>query len=57
VQATVVWGDHDAVDPRSAGEQTANDLHARFVTIPAAGHLTMLSDPAAVARAIELEPA
>jgi pimeloyl-ACP methyl ester carboxylesterase len=56
VKATVVWGTHDEVDPRSAGEQTASDLHARFVTIPGAGHLTMLSNPAAVATAIQRSP-
>ncbi len=56
VKATVVWGEHDEIDPRSAGQQTANDLHARLVTIAGAGHLTMLSDPVAVARAIELQP-
>jgi pimeloyl-ACP methyl ester carboxylesterase len=56
VQATVVWGDHDEVDPISAGRQTASDLHARFVTIKGAGHLTMLNDPAAVASAILRSP-
>jgi pimeloyl-ACP methyl ester carboxylesterase len=56
VKATVVWGTHDEVDPISAGEQTAGDLHARFLTIPGGGHLTMLYDPDAVAHAIELTP-
>lgn len=56
VKATVVWGTHDEVDPRSAGEQTARDLHARFVTIPNAGHLTLLSNPVAVADAIQAAP-
>lgn len=56
VKATVVWGTHDEVDPRSAGEQTARDLRAPFVTIPGAGHLTMLSNPAAVASAILRSP-
>jgi pimeloyl-ACP methyl ester carboxylesterase len=50
---TVVWGSKDAVDPVSAGRQTAADLHARFVLIPGAGHLTPLTNSAAVARAIE----
>lgn len=53
VEATVVWGSKDAVDPVSAGRQTARDLHARFVLIPGAGHLGLLTDPAAVASAIE----
>jgi pimeloyl-ACP methyl ester carboxylesterase len=56
VKATVVWGTHDEVDPRSAGEQTARDLRAPFVTIPGAGHLTLLSNPAAVASAILRSP-
>jgi pimeloyl-ACP methyl ester carboxylesterase len=56
VKATVVWGTHDEVDPRSAGEQTARDLHARFIAIPGSGHLTMLSNPTAVARAIQVVP-
>ena len=52
--ATVVWGSKDSVDSVSAGRQTAADLHARFVLIPGAGHLALLTDPAAVARAIAL---
>jgi pimeloyl-ACP methyl ester carboxylesterase len=50
--ATVVWGSEDSVDSVSAGRQTAGDLHARFVLVPGAGHLALLTDPAAVARAI-----
>jgi pimeloyl-ACP methyl ester carboxylesterase len=52
-KATVVWGTKDAVDSVSAGRQTARDLHARFLLIPGAGHLGLLTDPAAVARDIE----
>jgi pimeloyl-ACP methyl ester carboxylesterase len=52
VRATVVFGAEDNVDPPSAGRQTARDLHARFVLVPHAGHLSMLQAPAAVARAI-----
>jgi pimeloyl-ACP methyl ester carboxylesterase len=51
--ATVVWGDEDDVDPLSPGRETAADLHARLVVIKGAGHLSMLTRPAAVARAIE----
>jgi len=50
--AVVAWGEHDTVDSRDAGEQTARDLHARFVLIPRAGHLSMLVEPRAVARVI-----
>lgn len=50
--ALVVWGADDSVDDPSAGRATARDLHARFVLVPGAGHLSMLSRPAAVARAI-----
>jgi pimeloyl-ACP methyl ester carboxylesterase len=53
VKATVVWGTRDGVDSPAAGRQTASDLRAPFVTIPGAGHLTLLTDPVAVARAIE----
>jgi pimeloyl-ACP methyl ester carboxylesterase len=51
-RSLVVWGSRDTVDSVSAGRATAALLHARFVEIPAAGHLSMLVRPAAVARAI-----
>ena len=56
MKATVVWGDEDSVDALREGRQTAGDLHARFVLIPDAGHLSLLSAPGAVARAIEAAP-
>jgi pimeloyl-ACP methyl ester carboxylesterase len=49
----VVWGAHDTVDSVSAGRGTAALLHARFLTVPRAGHLSMLAAPAGVARAID----
>jgi pimeloyl-ACP methyl ester carboxylesterase len=49
----VIWGSKDSVDSLSAGRQTAHDLHARLVVIPGAGHLTLLTNAAQVARAIE----
>ena len=49
----VVWGAHDTVDAVPAGRQTAALLHARFIAVPRAGHLSMLAAPARVARAIE----
>ncbi len=52
VAARVVWGAEDTVDGVSAGRRTARDLHARFVLLPGAGHLSMLEDPAALAQAI-----
>jgi pimeloyl-ACP methyl ester carboxylesterase len=52
IDATVVFGAEDSVDPPSAGRQTARDLHAPFVLVPRAGHLSMLQNPVAVARAI-----
>jgi pimeloyl-ACP methyl ester carboxylesterase len=52
-RAVVVWGADDSVDGRAAGAQTARDLRARFVVVPDAGHLSMLAQPAGVARAIE----
>lgn len=51
--ALVAWGSHDAVDSVAAGRRTAALMHAPFVEIPGAGHLSMLARPLAVARAIE----
>jgi pimeloyl-ACP methyl ester carboxylesterase len=51
-KATVAFGFFDTVDSPAAGRQTARDLHAPFVSIPGAGHLSMLQAPAAVVRAI-----
>jgi pimeloyl-ACP methyl ester carboxylesterase len=53
VPRTVVWGTQDTVDSVSAGRRTAAELRAPFVTIPDAGHLSMLGNPRAVARALE----
>jgi pimeloyl-ACP methyl ester carboxylesterase len=50
--AFVVWGAADHVDPESAGRQTARDLHAPFVSVHDAGHLSMLADASRVALAI-----
>lgn len=52
IHATVVFGANDGVDSPSAGRRTARDLHAPFVLIPDAGHLSMLANPRAVAAAI-----
>ena len=51
--ALVAWGSHDDVDSVGAGRKTAALLHAPFVEIPGAGHLSMLAQPALVAAAIE----
>ncbi len=53
VPRLVVWGSHDTVDSVSAGRETAALMHAPFVEIPGAGHLSMLARPTLVARAIE----
>jgi pimeloyl-ACP methyl ester carboxylesterase len=53
VPRLVLWGADDSVDSPSAGRATARLLRARFVSIPHAGHLSMLAAPAAVARAID----
>jgi pimeloyl-ACP methyl ester carboxylesterase len=45
VPALVVWGANDKVDSISAGRATAQDLHARFVSVPRAGHLSMFTSP------------
>jgi pimeloyl-ACP methyl ester carboxylesterase len=52
VPALVLWGAHDSVDSESAGRQSARDLHAPFVEMPNAGHLSMLSTAARVAVAL-----
>lgn len=52
VPALVVWGADDTVDPASAGRQTAADLHARFVEVRNAGHISMLEASREVALAI-----
>jgi pimeloyl-ACP methyl ester carboxylesterase len=52
VPALVVWGASDNVDPVAAGRQSARDLHARFVLVPGAGHLSMLAAAPRVAAAI-----
>jgi len=36
---------NDKVDSISAGRATAQDLHARFVSVPRAGHLSMFTAP------------
>jgi pimeloyl-ACP methyl ester carboxylesterase len=51
--ALVAWGQNDDVDSASAGRRTARLLHAPFVEIPGAGHLSMLARPDLVARAID----
>ena len=52
VNAVVVWGAADAIDSLAAGRQAAIDLDAHFVSIPRAGHLSMLESTQAVAAAI-----
>jgi pimeloyl-ACP methyl ester carboxylesterase len=52
VPSLVVWGADDTVDSVSAGRATAALLRTRFVTVPRAGHLSMLHSPEPVARAI-----
>lgn len=52
VPRVVVWGARDRVDSVAAGRRTAALLRCRFVAIPAAGHLSMLQEPRAVARLI-----
>jgi len=56
VPAVVAWGSRDTVDSVGAGRRTAALMHARFVEIPDAGHLSMLAQPNAVARVILTTP-
>ena len=53
VPALVAWGAQDTVDSAAAGRQTARLLHAPFVEIPGAGHVSMLVRPRLVARTID----
>ena len=62
VPRIVVWGQHDTVDDIKAGRTSAQALGVKLTVIPRAGHLSMLDEPAAVAKAIEsfatrIEPA
>lgn len=52
VPRIVVWGQHDTVDDIKAGRTSAQALGVKLIVIPRAGHLSMLGEPAAVARAI-----
>jgi pimeloyl-ACP methyl ester carboxylesterase len=52
VPALVVWGASDSVDPVASGRQSARDLHAPFVLVHGAGHLSMLAAANKVALAI-----
>jgi pimeloyl-ACP methyl ester carboxylesterase len=51
--ALVLWGAHDTVDSVSAGRRSAQALRAPFRLIAGAGHLSMLSAPGAIARAVD----
>ena len=49
----VVWGEHDRIVPRSAGELYAKSLPgARFETVAAAGHCVEMEQPDALARLV-----
>ena len=54
VPRIVVWGEHDTVDDLKAGRTSAQALGVHVIVIPRAGHLSMLAQPGAVARAISL---
>ncbi|HVN59644.1 MAG TPA: alpha/beta hydrolase [Gaiellaceae bacterium] len=52
IPARVVFGANDSQVPVSSGRRVAAALQAPFVVIPDAGHLALLTSPAAVAAAI-----
>lgn len=52
VPRAVLWGADDTVDSLASGRVTANALHTQLVTIPKAGHLSMLAQPTAAAARI-----
>jgi pimeloyl-ACP methyl ester carboxylesterase len=53
VRALVLWGQHDTVDPVSAGRDSAEALRAPFRLLAGAGHLSMIGAPTELARAID----
>jgi len=53
VPTLVVWGEHDGIVPREAGEVYAAGIpDARLVTVPASAHLPHLEQPDAFARLV-----
>jgi pimeloyl-ACP methyl ester carboxylesterase len=48
----VVWGEHDGVVPRSAGERYAKSLKARLEIVHGAGHCVDMEAPDALARLV-----
>jgi pimeloyl-ACP methyl ester carboxylesterase len=52
VPRAVVWGAHDTVDSVASGRATAAALGVSLQLVPGAGHLSMLAQPARVARRI-----
>jgi pimeloyl-ACP methyl ester carboxylesterase len=52
VPSLVVWGAHDTTDAVREGRASAVALRAPFLVLPRAGHLSMLTDPGGVARAV-----
>ncbi len=53
VPSVVAWGSRDTIDDVGAGRASATALRAPFVLLPQTGHLSLLTDPAGVAGAIE----
>ncbi len=53
LRALVVWGADDDVDSLDMGRRSARALHARVVVLPRGGHLTPLTLPRELARAIQ----
>jgi pimeloyl-ACP methyl ester carboxylesterase len=51
-RGAVIWGADDTVDPLKSGRATAKALGVPLQVVPGAGHLSMLSQPARVARLI-----
>lgn len=52
VPRAVLWGANDNVDGLASGRASAAALHTRLVTIPGAGHVSMLARPGPVAQRI-----
>jgi pimeloyl-ACP methyl ester carboxylesterase len=48
----VLWGAGDTIDSSSEGRRSARDLHAPYVELPRAGHISMFAAPRRIANAI-----
>jgi pimeloyl-ACP methyl ester carboxylesterase len=54
VPVSLIWGEADTVTPLALGKELKNLMHARqLITIPGAGHIPHIEDPAAFLSALD----